>query len=55
MSPVSNALWTKVQSELGMADATLATLLSCSVEEVVKWRAGDEGRRVRRSGWRWMS
>ena len=39
---MSNAIWTKAQSELGMGDATLATLLSCSVEEVARWRAGDE-------------
>jgi hypothetical protein len=39
---VNNALWTEVQSELGVSDATLATLLSCSVEEVAKWRTGSE-------------
>jgi hypothetical protein len=31
-----------VEAELGIGDATLATLLSCSVEEVAKWRTGEE-------------
>ena len=39
---MSTAIWTKVHSDLGIADETLAKLLSCSVEEVEKWRAGDE-------------
>jgi hypothetical protein len=40
--PVSDATWTRVQSELGIDDATLATLLGCSAEEVEQWRTGNE-------------
>jgi hypothetical protein len=37
-----NDLWTRAHAELGVADATLASLLSCSLEEVVSWRTGAE-------------
>ena len=41
MHTVTTDIWTKVQ-ELGIGDATLATSLSCTVDEVAKWRTGAE-------------
>ena len=39
---MSDAIWTKAESELGIPDETLAALLSCSPEEIAKWRTGRE-------------
>jgi hypothetical protein len=41
MHTANTTIWTKVQ-ELGIGDATLATSLSCSVEEVAAWRTGGQ-------------
>ena len=39
---MSDGLWMRARADFGITDATLAGLLSCSVEEIVKWRAEDE-------------
>ena len=38
---VGDSIWSRVPAER-VGDATLATLLSCSAEEVARWRSGEE-------------